>query len=360
MSFNNNTVRTPRSGDFLPFGEGASRHIEAFDWRGSYTTGGVRLDHYRTEMGDGTQYNVTLAAPPAGERATDVLTVASNPWFVRERGPIRRELLALARMGMASCFIGVANRNPAIGHIEDDVLDHIEIAHHATALTDTHPHAVAYSGVSHGAMNGLAFASLSQQHGIEVIHGDFRAPCFPEHVADTDILRNARRLVNELGGLATLLTKTPLRALSHYGATLDLSPQAVLNHAKDIPTLLGGSVGTLVREGLPENTFAHLSISREDVLSQAEQWEELFADDRHPAVTLDIRPGGSHIEACFGEATVQRRLGRAATILATLREHEPWIVGRSFDGAAATRLRLAVESRESHASPARSELGLVA
>lgn len=323
MSFNNELLRTPRDGDFLSFD--TDNPIDGKPKRlGAYETDGVRFERLGFRMENGTRYIATTTTLPPGERTTDVLNVSSAAWTTKDKGLNRREPLYLAREhGMESCFFSVAQNLLRLGDIREDAQNQLTMTRHIAEERGYQPNHVIYSGISHGAMNGLVYSSLGKERGISVLYGDHRAPCFPNHVADTDLWGNIMKLRNEIGGLINIATTVPPEALLRYPATLHLGPRGALRHLQDVPTLLSGTAGQIVRDGLPQDAFGYVGLGDGDPLSQAQAWEAELAG--HPLMIVDRRPGSSHLEECASErATVgwKRRIGAIATILAN---EEDWI-----------------------------------
>lgn len=324
MSFNNEMIGAPRDGDFLP--REHRNPIEGKPKRlGAYETDGVRFERLGFRMADGTRYVATTTKLLDTARHTDVLNVSSAAWTTKDGGINRREPLYLAREhGMESCFFSVAQNLFQWGDFERDARSHLEMTRYLVDQGDYQPNHVVTSGISHGAMNGFGFSSLGESYGFKVIYGDYRAPCFPRHIADTDLWGNLGKLRNELEGLLKIGLTVPPEALLRYPATLHLGPRGALRHLQDVPTLLSGTVGTMVRDGLPKDAFGYVTMSDGDPLSQAADWEsELSA---HPLMIVDRQPGGSHLEVCAAEPSTRGWKNRIGTVATVLANQEDWIL----------------------------------
>jgi hypothetical protein len=324
MSFENQLSSSTNRGDFLSL-DGRNPVAGKPKRLGAYETDGVRFERLGFRMEDGMRYVATTTTLLDNKRSTDVLNVSSAAWTTKDGGLNRREQLYLAReYGMESCFFSVAQNLFRWGDLEGDVRNHLEMARYVVDRHDYQPHHTVYSGISHGAMNGFGFSALGANYGFKVIYGDFRAPCFPGHIARTDLRSNLQKVGNELEGLLRIATTVPPEALLRYPATLNLGPRGALRHIQDVPTLLSGRVGDLVYDKLPRDAFGYVSLSDGDPLSQAADWEDEL--QRYPLMIVDRQPGGSHLEACAAEhatASWKERIGTVATILT---HNEDWII----------------------------------
>lgn len=308
---------------------------------------GVMFEKRLFTLEDGQSYPVTTTRLPLGKRRTNVLLASSAAWTTRGKGFNRREQLFTARdLGMESFFVDTAHNLDRMSHIEEDARNHLAIANHIRDEGDYMPEALIATGTSHGGMNTLAIMALARKLDQDVWFGYSRGPCFPDHIAQTDIPRNIPKIINELGGIASILTTVPPRALRHYLHTLDLSPRAILRHARDVPTLLGGRVGELVYKQLPKDSFGYVSVRDGDVLSQAKDWEDTL--HRHPLMLVDRRPGGSHLEECASETATKKWKGVMSAISNALAEHEDELakIARRPGGSASIGLHYIVGDKQ--------------
>lgn len=285
------TATMPRdeSGDFLydEFNNPVSRAERMYDDE----TSNAAIRKERIHMEDGTYYEVTSTF--AKRRTIDVGIVATAAWLTHDQGINKDRALRAAQVGIDTVFISPQQNLDRIGHFGKDVCNIIRIADYAHRRDDRDPDHLWVDGISQGAMKGLGVTAKAPFiDNKKVVVGDFTVPCFPEGI---DLRRDLRQIpdlfINEFSA-ATAFIKLPLTAMLHYPRTVAFSPKMQFQHLKQIPALLGGSVGNAARH-MPLDTFGHTTNYLGDIMGQGRRWEPIL--EQYDNMTVEYYKGGGHL-----------------------------------------------------------------
>jgi hypothetical protein len=325
MTNTQNSETMPRNdGDFLS---------QEFDWTPvdeeytnrkrplTRTIGDITLHRQMVTMWSGTRHEVVSTTLPDDRRTTDVASIETSAFTTKFGGLNLRRQLALSRLGIESTFVGVQQNRNKFGHLEESAHDQLEVAQFTAEQFGRDQEYILLNGISRGAMIDLGAASIAAEHNQTVLYGDYIVPCFPFGL-DLDTVRNIGSILkNEKDPVKSLLS-IPWRTLRHYPGTVDKHPLKILQQLKEVPTLLSGTVGTMIldnKEQVAPNMFGHVTVYRGDVLSHAEQWQRHFSSDKYPHMVVDMQEGGGHM-SCATDVCYNAWLGRMTTISQILQQ----------------------------------------
>jgi len=252
------------------------------------------------EMEDGTLYPVLIGVPD--NPVSDTAITYTTAWVTSTRGHNKRTLLTVMKHGYPGVMIGPEGeeknhekslverfhdaRNGSllkVAHDMNRILDHV------LEDMDVEDNQVIGIGESRGAMTGFGLGAASHAGDRKLVYGDFTAPCFPRKAQLKEIPGVLLQLLPEAKTLAALgvdLLREP--HIKHYPATLHTDPEYYAKELFKVPQLWSGQAGELASEIDPD-TPMHIRIFRNDGWSQAEVWQELFAN--HSNVHLELTDG---------------------------------------------------------------------
>jgi hypothetical protein len=266
------------------------------------------------------RYIVTSSTIPEFRKydASDIASLETSAWLTKFGGLNKRRQIALARdYRTPSTFIGVQQNKSHIGHIEDNSANHLFIASHVAERFDRDSSQLLLQGISRGAMHGLTTQSIAQRHGISVLYSDNIVPCFPEGLnVRTDLTEYIKFIPNEYKSLRSL--KLPLKILMSYPDTVDASAMGMFQQMKEVPTLLSNTMGGLIEDELPRDSFGYIAAYGGDIMSQGNRWVTKI-DDRFKNMVVDLSPDGAHMSCISADCHSQWRQ-RIETITGLLHE----------------------------------------
>lgn len=271
---------------------------------------------------NGREYEVVTGQPRA--QRSDVPLVSGTALGTSIRGHNWHNLYQGMDLGFPSVLIGPegghsnwprslpaakqAVKNLVTIRLEETAENVHEILDWTDLLGFYEPGMIADTGESRRAMVAMGVRARAAYFGRHVIYSDVTAPCFP--IARKEITRRTSlpyETIRQTSLRGHLPLKMHPRRLMHYPATLNLNPHFLLHVAGTIPTLLGGSAGTLARE-IPQDANMHLTLFEDDTWSVPQVWDEIFAS--HSQVITTRRPG-NHM-AITDDRTYNERTARLA------------------------------------------------
>lgn len=247
-------------------------------------------------MENGARYIVTSSDIPQSRQrdSSDIANVESNAWLTRGEGINKRRMLYLAKQAIPSIFIGAQQNLTRVGSLPRAAHDGLEIAKYIGQERGYDNGTTIGNGISQAAVRTLIETAIAEQHGIKKVYTDAIVPVFPEGLKPgKDTLTLPLMLGYEIGASLNGLTKTPLRAIRHLPRTLDVSPKAIFQQAKEIPTILAGHPAHYV-SSMPRDTFGHITVYSGDVMSQAERHQRMYAPELFPNMVVSFEAGGGH------------------------------------------------------------------
>lgn len=282
---------------------------------------GVKFYEQEFTMQNGNRYDVTSTVLSDADRTTDIASVETSAWLTRYGGLNKRRQLALGRMGIESTFVSVPKNLLRLGNLEDNARHQLQISQETARQFDRDPNYVFINGISRGAMTGLGAAAIASRYNIGVMYGDYIVPCFPNGVnPKQDLLELPDLLANEIDPIYSL-KQIPWQALRHYPSTVDRMPRELFQQLKEVPTLLGGSVGSLIDNELSQDSFGHVTAYEGDVMSQGRRWQEKLNPSMYPNMIVDLQRGGGHL-SCVGTPCYDGWLGRMQAVRDVVSRYE--------------------------------------
>ncbi len=282
---------------------------------------GVKFYEQEFTMQNGSHYHVTSTVLPEVTRATGIASIETSAWLTRYGGLNKRRQLALGKMGVESTFVSVPQNLFRFGSLEENARHQLRISQETARQFDRDPNYVFINGISRGAMTGLGAAAIASRYNMGVMYGDYIVPCFPNGVNPRQDLQEVPDLLaNEIDPIYSL-KQIPWRALRHYPSTVDHSPRELFQQLKEVPTLLSGSVGTLIDTELPEDSFGYVTAYEGDVMSQGRRWQEKLNPSIYPNMLVDLQRGGGHL-SCAGVPCYDGWLGRMQAVTEAVSRYE--------------------------------------
>ena len=247
-------------------------------------------------MTDGLEYTVKSFNPHS--RKTDIPVTMTVPWLTEPAGYNTHMALTLAKLGFPVDLIS-AERNLVVKpHLGKSAHNQLEINELTAMRHNRDPEKLIATGVSRAAMIGLLLTALADEDGREVVYGDYVVPCYPKRLTVGNLGKHALMPMSELKTIRHILD-FPFRTLQHYPTTFSIKPKMWVNHLAAMPELTSGIAGEAVKYMSPL-TRGHLTAFRGDVMSQGENWQELFAE--FPNMEVELINGGGHLSCASPRA----------------------------------------------------------
>ncbi len=240
-------------------------------------------------MKDGLEYIVKSFNPH--DRKTDIPVTMTVPWLTEPAGYNSHMALTLGKLGFPVDLISAERNMELKPNLAKSAHNQLEIAELTALKHNRDPKKLIVTGVSRAAMVGLLITALAEDDDREVIYGDYVVPCYPKALNVGNIGKHALMPLSELKTVRHILD-FPFRTLQHYPTTFSMKPKRWVNHIASMPELTSGIAGEAVRY-MPRDIRGHLTAFRGDVMSQGENWQELFAD--FPNMEVDLINGGGHL-----------------------------------------------------------------
>lgn len=255
-----------------------------------------RMVSRQVVMTDKQEYTVKSFNPH--NRLTNTAVTMTVPWLTEPAGYNTHMALTLAKLGFPVDLIS-AERNMQLNpHLGKSAHNQLEISELTAMKHNRDPEKLIVTGVSRAAMIGLLLTALAEDHGHEVVYGDYVVPCYPQSLTIGKLGKHALMPFSEMRTLRHVLD-FPFRTLQHYPTTFSIKPKRWVNHIAAMPELTSGIAGEAV-QFIPRDTRGHLTAFRGDVMSQGENWQNLFAD--FPNMEVDLINGGGHLSCASPQA----------------------------------------------------------
>ncbi len=240
-------------------------------------------------MTDGLEYTVKSFNPHA--RKTNVGVSMTVPWLTEPAGYNAHMALTLGKLGFPVDLISAERNMELKPNLAKSAHNQLQIGELTAMKHNRDSEKLIVTGVSRAAMIGLLLTALAEENGNEIIYGDYVVPCYPEALTVGNIGKHALMPLSEIKTVRHILD-FPFRTLQHYPTTFSVKPKRWVNHLAAMPELTSGIAGEAVRH-MPRDVRGHLTAFRGDVMSQGENWQELFAD--FPNMDVEIIKGGGHL-----------------------------------------------------------------
>ncbi len=296
----------PRNGEDL-FVSQDKAGIHSIEKRNETRDDLVRYVLRRVNMKDGHSYDVQSFSPHLV--ATNIPVTMTVPWMTEMSGFNTHMARNLAKLGFEVDLVSAERDIVLNPDIRASAANQLLIAEATARLHDRDTEKRIAIGVSRGAMIGFSLAAQAEEYGSEVIYGDYIAPCYPENLRAKQLLQHARLPISELSTLRHVL-ELPLATLKHYPASLSVRPKSIINHLASAPHLMSGVAGQEAAK-MPRDSVGHVTAFRGDIMSQGENWQEIFADS--PNMAVELIAGGAHL-SCASPTAMQSWKARFKTL----------------------------------------------
>lgn len=269
-----------------------------------------RMVSRQVVMTDGLEYTVKSFDPH--NRSTDTTVTMSVPWLTEPAGYNTHMALTLAKLGFPVDLISAERNMQLKPHLGKSAHNQLEVNEFTAMKHNRDPEKLIVTGVSRAAMIGLLLTALAEDHGREVVYGDYVVPCYPQSLTVGKLGKHALMPFSEIRTLRHVLD-FPFRTLQHYPTTFSVKPKRWVNHIAAMPELTSGIAGKAVQY-IPQGVHGHLTAFRGDVMSQGENWQSLFAD--HSNMEVELINGGGHL-SCASPLAMKSWKERFANLAAS-------------------------------------------
>ncbi len=266
----------------------------------------------RVYMEDGKQYDVTSYEPL--KRVSDISVTMTTPWLTEPKGFNDHMARSLVKRGFPVDLVSAERNVELLPNIHASARNQLMIAGYTADQQTRDPHKLIVMGVSRAAMIGFSVTAQARDLNRDIIYGDYIVPCYPEPPTTSRQLAKLALLPFSESGTVRHIVKFPSSAFRHYPSTFSVGPKKWINHLALIPNLLSGAAGDAAKL-IDQHAQGTVLAFKGDLMSQGENWQEIFAD--HPHMKVILEDGGSHL-SCATTSAIDAWKQRVDTLAAEL------------------------------------------
>lgn len=248
-------------------------------------------------MQDGKCYDVMSYEPL--ERVSDIAVTMTTPWLTEPKGFNDHMARSVVKRGLPVDLVSAERNLEIFPNIHASARNQLMIANHTAEYEERDPKQLVVMGVSRAAMIGFSVTAQATDFDRFIVYGDYIVPCYPEPPTTSRQLAKLALLPFSESSTVRHIIKFPSSAFRHYPSTFSIGTKKWINHLALIPNLLSGAAGEAAH-AIDKQSRGTVLAFKGDLMSQGENWQEIFAD--HPHMNVMLEDGGSHLSCATTNA----------------------------------------------------------